>query len=202
MHRVFVSYYHEDDQRYKDELVKCAKEKDVFIDGSVDTGDIPDDWDDQKIRETIRDEYLKDTTVTIVLVGKNTKGRKHVDWEIYSSMYDGKINKKSGIVIIMLPETGNDYIHAGHDGEKKDVFSYNSSWISLSDDEYDKRYPDMPKRLLDNIKKGAKISVISWSSLTVDRLRKLIDNAYKDRASCKYDLSEPMKRKNSPIING
>lgn len=48
MHRVFVSYYHRDDQWYKDTLVKWAKENDVFIDGSVDTGDIPDDWDDQK----------------------------------------------------------------------------------------------------------------------------------------------------------
>ena len=175
-----------------------AKKNEVFKDGSVDTGDIPDDWDDQKIRETIRDEYLKDTTVTIVLVGRNTKGRKHVDWEIYSSMYDGKINKKSGIVIIMLPSTRNECTHAGHVGEWKDVFGYD--WADMSNVDYDKRYPDMPKRLLDNIKKGAKISVISWSKLTVERLKKLIDNAYNDRGKCKYDLSEPMKRRNSPII--
>ena len=94
MHRVFISFYHRDDQRYKDALVKWAKEYDVFIDGSVETGDIPDEWDDQKIRETIRDEYLRDTSVTILLVGPNTRHRKHVDWEIYSSMYDGKKNKK------------------------------------------------------------------------------------------------------------
>ena len=132
-----------------------AKKNEVFKDGSVDTGDIPDDWDDQKIRETIRDEYLKDTTVTIVLVGRNTKGRKHVDWEIYSSMYDGKINKKSGIVIIMLPSTRNECTHAGHVGEWKDVFGYD--WADMSNVDYDKRYPDMPKRLLDNIKKGTKV---------------------------------------------
>lgn len=48
MHRVFVSFYHRDDQHYKDSFVEWAKENDVFIDGSVDTGDIPDDWDDQK----------------------------------------------------------------------------------------------------------------------------------------------------------
>ena len=82
MHRVFVSFYHRDDQHYKDGLVEWAKENDVFIDGSVDTGDIPDDWDDQKIRETIRDEYLRDTSVTILLVGPNTKHRKHVDWVV------------------------------------------------------------------------------------------------------------------------
>ena len=50
MHRVFVSFYHRDDQSYKDALVEWAKEHEVFIDGSVETGDIPDEWDDQKIR--------------------------------------------------------------------------------------------------------------------------------------------------------
>ena len=105
MHRVFISYYHHDDQVYKNDLVKWAEEHEVFVDGSVDIGDIPDDWDDQKIRETIRDEYLKDTSVTILLVGPNTRHRKHVDWELYSSMYDGKVNKKSGIIVVMLPET-------------------------------------------------------------------------------------------------
>ena len=198
MHKVFVSYYHKDDQWYKETLVAWAEKHDVFIDGSVDTGDIPEDWDDEKIREEIRDEYLRDTTVTIVLVGKHTKGRKHVDWEIYSSMYDGKKNKKSGIVVIMLPETKNDYVHAGHTGEQKEVFDYVSNWTTISEEEYDERYPDMPKRLLDNIKKGVEISVIPWNKITKDRLGLLIDNAYKDRESCKYDLSERMRRKNSP----
>ncbi len=41
--------------------------------------------------------------MTILLVGKETKDRKHIDWEIYSSMYDGKVNKKSGILVINLP---------------------------------------------------------------------------------------------------
>lgn len=36
-------------------------------------GEIPEDWDDQKIREYIRDEHLKDTTVTVLLVGTETK---------------------------------------------------------------------------------------------------------------------------------
>ena len=31
MHRVFVSFYHRDDQGYKDALVKWAKENEVFI---------------------------------------------------------------------------------------------------------------------------------------------------------------------------
>lgn len=98
-----------------------GQKKIIFvIDGSVDTGDIPDNWSDEKIREEIRDEYLRDTSVTIILVGTETKNRKHIDWEIYSSMYDGKKNKKSGIIVIYLPivqATGR--VHVGHGAKEK-----------------------------------------------------------------------------------
>ena len=72
MHRVFISYHHANDQKYKDGLVKWAKENNIFIDYSVDTGDISDDLTDEQIREKIRDEYLRDSTVTILLVGTGT----------------------------------------------------------------------------------------------------------------------------------
>lgn len=102
-HKVFISYHHENDQWAKEALLKCNAENNIFIDGSVDTGGINDNLPAETIREKIRDDYLKDTTVTILLVGTETKNRKHIDWELYSSMYDGKINKKSGILVIQLP---------------------------------------------------------------------------------------------------
>ena len=43
MHRVFIIYHHDNDQRYKDELAKLAEANHLFIDESVDTGDIPAD---------------------------------------------------------------------------------------------------------------------------------------------------------------
>ena len=79
MHKVFISYHHSNDQWYKNELVKLGER--VFVDRSVDTGDIPDEWTDEQIRQEIRDSYLRDSTVTIVLVGTETKQRKHIDWE-------------------------------------------------------------------------------------------------------------------------
>ena len=82
MHKVFISYHHLNDQGYKENLVRFGEENQIFIDGSVDTGDISDDLPSQTIREIIRDDYLRDSTVTIVLVGTSTKGRKHIDWEI------------------------------------------------------------------------------------------------------------------------
>ncbi len=198
MHRVFVSYYHHDDQRYKDALVTWAKDNQVFEDGSVDTGDIPDDWDDETIRETIRDEYLRETSVTVLLVGPNTKHRKHVDWEIYSSMYDGKKNKKSGIVVVLLPETHCTDCHIPYDNEKAQIYPEIPSWFSIdSRTEYEKRYPDLPERIIDNLMEpDVKISIVSWDKLTPSNMRLLLDNAYENRTSQHYNLSRRMRRRN------
>lgn len=198
MHRVFVSFYHRDDQSYKDALVKWSKEHEVFIDGSVDIGDIPDEWNEQKIRETIRDEYLRDTSVTILLVGPNTRHRKHVDWEIYSSMYDGKKNKRSGIIVVMLPETKCDGCHIPYANEKSQIYPEITNWVKVdSRNEYEQRYPDMPERIIDNLMTvGVKISVTTWNKLTPSNLRMMIDNAYANRLTQPYDLSRKMRRKN------
>ena len=198
MHRVFISYHHDNDQDYKDGLVKWAKDNDIFIDYSVDTGDISDDLTDEQIRVKIRDEYLRESSVTIVLVGTETKYRKHVDWEIYSSMFDGKANKKSGIIVINLPSTNNSLCHACHNGEKETVFPEVQSWTSLETrKEYEDRYPYMPERIIDNWLKGAKISAISWRDLTAGKLRYMIEKAYEDKGLCDYDLSRPMRRGNA-----
>lgn len=198
-HRVFISYHHTNDQYYKEELVRFAEENDIFKDWSVEIGDISDELTDQQIREKIRDEYLKDSTVTILLVGTETKYRKHIDWEIYSSMYDGKVNRKSGIVVINLPAINCSYYTASHSGEKENVFPENTSWMSISDrSEYEKRYPYMPDRIIDNLLcSNAKISVIGWDKLTVGKLKYMIEMAFENRANCDYDLSRPMKRRNS-----
>lgn len=55
------------------------------------------------IMDRIREKYLADTTVTIVLVGKCTWGRKFVDWEIYSTLRKGKVNRLSGLMAVQLP---------------------------------------------------------------------------------------------------
>ena len=199
MHKVFISYHHENDQYYKEELLRFNKANNIFIDASVDTGDIDDRLTDQRIREIIRDDYLRDSTVTIVLVGTETKYRKHVDWEVYSSMYDGQRNKKSGILVITLPETSCTHYHSAHEGEKQAVYPDNTSWTSItSRSEYERRYPYLPSRLIDNLmQSGTLISVTNWDKLNVSTLSFLIEAAHNDRQRCDYDLSQPMRRANA-----
>lgn len=39
-HKVFISYHHTNDQYYKDALLEINIKHDIFIDASVDTGDM------------------------------------------------------------------------------------------------------------------------------------------------------------------
>ena len=199
MHNVFVSYHHRNDQFYKDELIRIGRQFSVFIDRSVDSGDISEDLSDQDIRTKIRDEYLRDSTVTILLAGSETKNRKHVDWELYSSMFDGKKNKKSGILAITLPTTDTSFYTAAHgDDEKRTVYPDQRSWVSVDTRaEYERRYPQLPERIIDNLMAPkAKVSVVPWNRLTAANLKLLVELTFGGRASCEYDLSRPMRRRN------
>jgi len=101
-HKVFISYYHEDDQEYKDRLVQALESK--FVDKSVSQGDIHDEglYLDE-IRRRIRDDHIADATVTIVLIGRCTWQRKHVDWEISASIIARKNNPRCGLLGLLLP---------------------------------------------------------------------------------------------------
>ena len=134
----------------------------------------------------------------MVLVGTDTKRRKHVDWEIYSSMYDGAVNKKSGIVVVNLPGTTCQYMQAPHGEAEKGLYPDIDSWISSDRTEYERRYPHMPARIVDNwVAPNAKVSVVPWERLNEGTLRALVDLAFDDRATCEYDLGRPMRRINS-----
>ena len=201
MHKVFISYHHENDQWAKDELIKLNDKYKVFEDKSVDTGDIDDALPDETIRVKIRDEYLRDSTVTILLVGEKTKYRKHIDWELYSSMRDSMINKKSGILVLMLPNVDCGYFTIGHgEDEKALLYPDVHRWIRLTErTEYENRYSYMPERIIDCLLKGeSHISVVQWEKIanSPEILRQLIEWTYADRENCKYDLSRQMRRRN------
>ena len=106
-HKVFISYYHEDDQEFKDRLVQALDSK--FVDKSVSQGDIHDEGLPlDEILRRIRDDHIADATVTIVLIGSCTWQRKHVDWEISASLIDRSNNQRCGVLGLLLP-THCDY---------------------------------------------------------------------------------------------
>ncbi|HCT3171576.1 TPA: TIR domain-containing protein [Enterobacter asburiae] len=200
-HKVFISYHHFNDQQYKNDLEEMNIEHDIFINRSVSLGDIDENEDTQTIREKIRDDYLKDTSVLILLVGTETQNRKHVDWEVYSSMRDSPKNKKSGILVVNLPSTNTTYIRSTHgEGEKTQIHPTISSWTSINDrSSFEERFPYMPARIIDNfLRADSHISVVNWDQIywNPENLRTLIELTYQDRDKCSYDMSRPMRKRN------
>ena len=205
-HRVFISYYHHDDQRYKDYLIKMQEfnietmqMQSIFEDFSVHENEIDDTGlSSEQIRCIIRDEYIKDATVLILLCGENTKKRKHIDWELHAAMYDSLANRQMGIIVINLP-TIKQGIHASSE-EEKPLLSDFGQWYSIENRaEFEVQYPYMPSRIIDNFVKGVPITVVEWSRIenhpTI--LKQLIDNAFNRRFDFTYDHSSPLRRQNS-----
>ena len=101
--KVFVSFHEDNDTKSKEEFVDrmggLIEHNAVKIDyvhkANRSVGDI---------RRYIREEYLADTTVTVVLIGVETWQRKHVDWEIGASLRETDANGRGGLVGIVLPE--------------------------------------------------------------------------------------------------
>jgi len=107
-HRCFVSY-HVDDE---DEVATFIEDfGTVFIPtvvGVTEDDDFVDSDDTDYIMDRIREEYLSNSTVTIVLAGACTWSRRFVDWEIYSSLREYKDYGISGLMGITLPSVAND----------------------------------------------------------------------------------------------
>jgi hypothetical protein len=205
-HRVFISYYHYDDQRYKDYLIKMQEfnietmqMQSIFEDFSVHENEIDDTGlSSEQIRCIIRDEYIKDATVLILLCGENTKKRKHIDWELHAAMYDSPANRQMGIIVINLP-TIKQGIRASSE-EEKPLLSDFGQWYSIDNRaEFEAQYPYMPSRIIDNFVKEVPITVVEWSRIenhpTI--LKQLIDNAFNRRFDFTYDHSSPLRRQNS-----
>lgn len=114
-HNVFVSYHHSiNDQICRDDFENMFSHvHDIMVSKSVQIGDIDPNLKTETIRQKIRDEYLRDSTVTVVLIGSQTWQRKHVDWEISSSIRHNEFNPRSGLLGIFLPSynftNGNQY---------------------------------------------------------------------------------------------
>lgn len=100
-HKIFLSYHHEADQEYASGLMDYYGKQKAIIDKSM-YDDLSYLTNDTILRK-IRYDHLRDSTVTVVLVGEHTWGRKWVDWEIHSSLRSYGDRTRNGLVGIYLP---------------------------------------------------------------------------------------------------
>lgn len=106
-HKVFISYHHDDQEEVEEFIETFDRERKVFIPRALDmTSDIINSNDTDYVMRRIRELYLKDSTVTIVLIGKCTWARRYADWEIQASLRHGETVTPNGLLGIVLPSAG------------------------------------------------------------------------------------------------
>ena len=148
----FVSFYHKDDQSYREKFENLFD--DLLISKSVNDGDIDSDTSDGYIKQLIQNDYLSDTTVLVVLIGPKTKCRKHIDWEISGALNYKVGDSYSGLLGLKLP-THPDY------GTGKATYNL------------------LPARFSDNFKSGYAI-IRDWTEDRI-KLQSYIELAFSNR---------------------
>ena len=207
MRKVFISYRHNAHKNYKEKLLQLNDQYDLFVDKSVDSGEIPDRWSDESIRREIRDRKLKDSTVTLFLHGKNTNKRKFIDWELAGSMIDYNNSYRSAIIIIDLCDRYESSDFKSLNGERT-LLSLLSNFPSSPNYKtkaekrhfWENKLPYAPERIIDNlIKDDVSINIMKWSTFISNpfKLKEWIEKAAEDRKNNKYDTSIKLRRHNS-----
>ncbi|ADZ91469.1 TIR domain-containing protein [Marinomonas mediterranea] len=181
-HKTFISFHHADEEQRQQFERDFSQQFDGYVSKSVQDGDIDPNKKTDDIRRIIREKFIKDATVTVVLIGQGTWRRKHVDWEIASSIRDTKNNPRTGLIGILLPS----YSTSG------------SSFYELENAENSGQYNPytIPPRLYDNVKCGF-AKIYSWPR-NGDELRQWIHDAFEKRKTVTPDNSFPSFAKNRP----
>ncbi len=102
--KIFISFHHGNDQWAFDMFTRTFSEVyEVFYDQSLD-GHVRSN-DPEYVNRRIREDYIKGSSVTIVLCGSETGKRKYVDWEIHSTLhYEHAL---LGIALISAPRSSD-----------------------------------------------------------------------------------------------
>ena len=101
-HKVFISYHHGLDEEWKTRFIRMMGNR--IIDKSICVGDIVDtNFPTADTLRQIREHYISEATVAVVLLGPRTWQRKFVDWEIGAALRDTTMNPRCGLLGILLP---------------------------------------------------------------------------------------------------
>lgn len=162
--KVFISYCHLNQIEANAFVERWSS---VFIPralGTTFSDDIINSTNPEYVMSQIRQKYLGDSTVTIVLIGSCTHSRRYVDWELKASLKQGDYTP-NGVLAYLLP--------SAHLPEGR-VFTKTQS-----------RYPPVPNRLglnyaLNNPLKYARYFTMPTSD---GEMRTHIEDAFSARTS-------------------
>ncbi len=180
-HKVFVSYHRANDQAYSDRFEQLfTGDDEIAVSRSVQVGDINGYETPESIRQIMRDEYLGDTAITVVLIGSETWQRKHVDWQIGASVRETEDTPRSGLIGILLPSyqpPAQSQLHTA--AYRKTANNHHRKYFEKT----------VPPRLMDNVKCGF-AKIYEWSDDPA-QVQKWIHKALQTRTEVEPDDSFP-----------
>ena len=97
MHKTFISYHHANEQELKDDIITRGSGEN-FVNKSVNDGDINTNLSEETIMRTIRNDFLEDSTVVVVLIGEETANRPFVNSEIQAALWGEEPTGLLGVV--------------------------------------------------------------------------------------------------------
>jgi len=108
--KCFISYHHADQEAVNQFVRAFDHTHDCFIArglGEEMPGDVINSTNTDYVMAKIRERFLADSTVTIVMIGQCTWARRYVDWEIQSSLRRGEHSTPNGLLGIRLRAAGS-----------------------------------------------------------------------------------------------
>ena len=125
--KVFISHSHLheiENQKFLNDFANVFVAKEL---GVSDDDDFINSPNTDYVMQRIRELYIEDSTVTIVLLGSCTHSRRYVDWEIKASLRQGEDFLPNGLLGITLPSTNG----TSHLPER-----FSSNWNSEQEKSY------------------------------------------------------------------
>ncbi len=218
---VFVSFHHEKNQEHAN-IIRSKIRELGYRDISVNNGtkiENEEQKTDEAIRQEIRDKFLRNVDVTIVIIGSDSINRKHIDWEIRSSIYKFDNSKMGSIV----------GINAVIENNKTETWILDKKLVELHDGNFfpaGRTWPDkmirnnymwMPERLFNSIEQNyskvdsergiynhAVFPIIDYEKA---KDRDILDRAilsaieWKSRNKGKWDVNSKMRRNNNERLD-
>ncbi len=137
----FVSYHDADFSEVESFIRQFGDEFVPRCVGPVEQDGFVGSLDEHYIKSRVREGCLADSTVTIVLLGKETWHQQFIDWEVAASLLEGSVRRRNGILVMPLPSMKNRAVFPerirdnffGPDDEKSSVIyeSYPTTRESL-----------------------------------------------------------------------
>lgn len=111
--KVFVSFYG-GDEREVVQFTQWAHQAGAMIPKILHdayNGEIVNSSSPEYVMQRIRRDFIGDSTVTMLLMGRCTHSRRYVDWELKATLQQRHEYPPNGLLAVALPSIGTTPVH-------------------------------------------------------------------------------------------